>query len=620
MTMPRVSTKADTPTVAIVGLGPKGLYCLEALLNEFCTRPLSGGLHIALFNQSPYFGTSPVYDVEQPDYLLLISTAGELDVWSSSDSKVVVGGTARFISWYEDTFKIDTPLTGYEYLPRAVAGRYLTERFELLVSHLPSGIRLSCFVGQVVDIVPRRPGYVLKFIDVAGEKRDLCAEKVMLATGHSRVSMGAEEYTYMRFVARKTAASYTPYIYPVSAHMGDVPAGARVAMKGLGLTFIDTVLTLTEGRGGSFERTRDGSLFYRKSGHEPQTIVPFSRTGLPTAPIPHDIPSTLRPLTFVTPDSLTKLRSYSPCGKLDFDKDVWPLFQHEMELQYYRVVMGTGKERTKLETCGDDSEAMRHVIDSFLDAHPMQERFNYKQVLDPVGEQHFSTGAEFGSFIERYMQKEIFDARLGLVGSAVKAAITIWYEVRAALRPFIAFGGLTPKSHRKLKEEHFPLLKRVAFGPPIINVEKLWALQKAGLLDFSVARNPRVLTHESSGCFELICESIPGEIRHAEILIDARCPPVDIRRDATPLYRNLLSRRMVREFVNESPGEDTFFSGAIDMTTDFQFVINSQGMANEDIAVIGVPTEGNLVGTFSITRDDYADVWAAEVLRQLRSR
>jgi hypothetical protein len=71
-----------------------------------------------------------------------------------------------------------------------------------------------------------------------------------------------------------------------------------------------------------------------------------------------------------------------------------------------------------------------------------------------------------------------------------------------------------------------------------------------------------VLTHESSGCFELRGEPIPGAVRHAEILIDARCPLVDILRDATPLYRNLLSQRMVREFVNELSGNDSFFTGA----------------------------------------------------------
>ena len=61
-------------------------------------------------------------------------------------------------------------------------------------------------------------------------------------------------------------------------------------MKGIGLTFIDAVLSLTEGRGGTFERMPDGRLSYRASGGEPATILPFSRSGLPMAPKPHDLP------------------------------------------------------------------------------------------------------------------------------------------------------------------------------------------------------------------------------------------------------------------------------------------------------------------------------------------
>ncbi len=102
--------------------------------------------------------------------------------------------------------------------------------------------------------------------------------------------------------------------------------------------------------------------------------------------------------------------------------------------------------------------------------------------------------------------------------------------------------------------------------------------------------------------------------------MDARYPPVDIDRDATPLYVNLRRRGMVRAFENRPPasGQAPFRPGAIDMTRDSRFVIGTAGVPNEDIAVIGVPTEGNLVGNFTVARDRWAGVWAKEVLRQLR--
>jgi FAD-NAD(P)-binding len=611
-----------TPTVAIVGLGPKGLYSLERLVAEFCAHPLDAGLLVAVFNRSSYFGVSPVYDPGQPDYILVNSKIGEIDLWSADDPAIAAGRGPDFRSWYQEEFAPPTPLTGHEYLPRAVVGRYLHHGFRRIVSCLPLGMEVSCIVGEVTDIVPGCAGYILAYVDANGLANELRVDKILLATGHSQVQPGTEERGYQRFAARHLRASYIPFAYPVVASLSEIPAGTRVAMKGIGLTFIDAVLAVTEGRGGSFRKTPDGCLSYWASGHEPQVIIPFSRTGLPMAPKPYDLPGALRPLTFVTPGRLAGIQRRSPERKIDLERDVWPLFELEMEMEYYRVAMGSGPGRGKLEACSGDAEATRQVIHSFLQSHPGQERFDYRSVLDPVGEWQVAGGPGFHSFVGNYMAQEITLARLGLSHSAIKAAISIWREVRAVLSHFIGFGGLTPDSHRRLMEQYHPLLKRVVFGPPIVSIEKLLALQRAGILDFSAARNPRVLTDEPSGCFELRCESVPGATARAEILVDARYPRVDILRDATPLYRNLRSRGIIRTFRNKSSVKrvPVYRPGAIDMTEGMRFVVDERGAPNEDIAVIGIPTEGNLLGNFSVTRDNYAGVWAAMILRQLRCR
>jgi hypothetical protein len=118
--------------------------------------------------------------------------------------------------------------------------------------------------------------------------------------------------------------------------MVQIPAGAKVAMQGIGLTFIDAVLELTEGRGGRFERAADGTLSYKASGKEPKVIIPFSRTGLPMTPKSHDLPAFDRPLTFFTHSAVAALRKQANDGKLDLEEDLWPLFELEMELQRQR--------------------------------------------------------------------------------------------------------------------------------------------------------------------------------------------------------------------------------------------------------------------------------------------
>ena len=610
-------------TVAIVGLGPRGLYCLERLLAEFNARPLRHPLHVNLFNRSAHFGASPIYDPAQPDYILVNISVGEIDLWGVEDPPVVAGRGLDFLSWYQQTFQPQTPLAGDEYLSRAVVGRYLVEGFERIVKHLPEGVTVSCHVGEVSDVRPNGRGYQLEFVPASGRAEEIRVEKVLLATGHSRLVPGIEETRYQTFAARHDGmASFIPFVYPVVETMREIPARARVAMLGVGLTFIDAVLELTEGRGGRFERGADGSLAYAASGAEPRVIFPYSRTGLPMTPKAHDLPACARPLTFFTHRALAELKSRTPGGQLDFERDLWQLFELEMELHYYRVVFGEGDERKELEACGNDAQAMRRVIDAYLRAHPEQKRFDYRPVLDPTGGRRFESGAAFASFVERYMEDEIARARKGHAGCGIKSAIDIWYEVRSVLGEFLQFGGLDPESHRKLIEHYYPRLKRVAFGPPIINIEKLHALQRAGLLDFSVAQSPRVLTDEAAGCFELRCEEIPGAVAQAEVLVDARFPPTDIPRDATPLYRNLQRRGMVRAFENRSTSLDSsaYRPGAIDMTEELRFVVDKEGVGNEDIAVIGIPTEGNLLGNLTVARDNYAGIWAAQVIEQLRCR
>ncbi|HEV7903538.1 MAG TPA: FAD/NAD(P)-binding protein, partial [Pyrinomonadaceae bacterium] len=595
------------------------------LLAEFDAHPLAYPLHIRLFNRSRHFGASPIYDPAQPVYILVNISVGEIDLWAVDDPPVVAGRGDDFLSWYQKTFQPQTPLTGDEYLSRAVVGRYLIEGFERLLEHLPPGVTVSRHVGEVSDVRPdERGGYQVEFVPAASvEAEEIGVDKVLLATGHSRLVPGVEETRYQEFAARHAGrAAFIPFVYPVVETMREIPAGARVAMLGIGLTFIDALLELTEGRGGRFERTKGGALAYTRSGAEPRVVFPYSRTGLPMTPKAHDLPLHARPLTFFTHDALAELRRRTTGGRLDFERDLWPLFELEMELHYYRVVFANGDARQELEACGNDARAMRRVIDAYLRAHPEQQPFDYHSALDPVGARRFESASEFDAFVGRYMEEEIARARAGLAGDGLKSAIDIWYEVRTVLGGFLQFGGLTPESHRKLIEHHYPRLKRVAFGPPIINIEKLLALARAGLLDFSVARSPRVLTDDASGRFELRCDEIPGAHAQVEVLVDARYPPTDIPRDATPLYRNLHRRGMVRAFENRFTSRDdsAYRPGAIDMTEEARFVVGEAGMGNEDIAVIGIPTEGNLVGNLTVARDKYAGVWAAEVVEQLRRR
>jgi uncharacterized NAD(P)/FAD-binding protein YdhS len=521
--------RAATRSVAIIGLGPKGLYCLERLCAQYKAARRAEPLQIHIFDRSPHLGTSPIYDPRLADHILVNISVGEIDVWDAVDPPPAAGRGPGFLEWFADTFKPESPLTGDEYLPRSVVGRYFIDAFRRLRETLPPGITLAAHSSEVIDVECTGGEY-----EVRSREGVVRAEKILLATGHSALGPSAET-------------------------LRAIPPGARAAFLGIGLTFIDAVLELTEGRGGRFVRSPDGSLSYESSRREPGVIYPFSRSGLPMTPKSHDIQAAMRPLTFLTRDALKDAR--------DFERDVMPLIELEMK-----------------QRAGDEA-------------------FDYRRILDPIGDRAFGTGAQYNAFIDSYMEEQIAIARLGQAGSGAKAAIELWYEIRHAIGEILPFGGLSPESHRALIEEYSPRFKRVAFGPPVINIEKLLALLRAGILDFSVARSPRV---HADG---IHCATTHATVRVA-IVVDARCPPTDVARDATPLYQSLVRRGIIAPFQN-----GPYVPGAIAMTEGMQFVIGSDGRANEDIAVVGIPTEGNLIGNLTIARGEFPARWAREVLR-----
>ncbi|HEV8432086.1 MAG TPA: FAD/NAD(P)-binding protein [Thermoanaerobaculia bacterium] len=487
----------SVPTVAIVGLGPKGLHCLERLCAEYAAGPAGEPLVVHVFDREE---CSPIYDTTQPDHIIVNVAVGEIDFWDAVDPPPAAGRGPSFVDWY------GAPLTGNEYLPRAVVGRYLRDCLRRLLDHVPPGMTIVRHGEEVADID-----------DGVLQPAGVRADRILLATGHQRRGTGWKPAPHEVFI---------PFVYPVTEMMRPVPAGSRVAMLGIGLTFIDAVLELTEGRGGRFK----GGTYVR-SGNEPAVIYPYSRTGLPMTPKPDDFPPP-RKLRFVTDEALAELRAR---GQIDFERDVIPLIDQELE------------------------------------------GFDWRSAINPVVDN-----------VTSYMEEAIATAK------REATPISLWYEIRTALNNVLRFGGFTPESHRALIDDYFPRFKRVVFGPPVINAEKILALTKAGVIDFRYSRQPR--------------------IDGVDVLIDARFPKTDIVADPSPLYRNLCRRGIIRPFRNGD-----YAPGAIDMTPGSQHVIGADGAVNETIAVIGIPTEGNFVGNLTIVRDSFAGTWARDVIAAVSS-
>ncbi|MFG0268250.1 MAG: FAD/NAD(P)-binding protein, partial [Rhodopirellula sp. JB055] len=66
--------------LAIVGCGPRGLQCLDALSQQLSTKELSR-MEITVFEPSPFPGAGCIYDPKQPRMLRMNFATQHIDFW-----------------------------------------------------------------------------------------------------------------------------------------------------------------------------------------------------------------------------------------------------------------------------------------------------------------------------------------------------------------------------------------------------------------------------------------------------------------------------------------------------------------------------------------------------------
>lgn len=598
--------------VAIIGGGPKGIYGFERLAAWLKIHPPSEKTEIHIFNRSDSFGAGENYRTDQPSWLLMNNPVGDINMWGEEKPIPVVPKPLSFTEWLSRNPGRHTSPTLYT--SRATVGRYLSDGFSLIASNLPENVEGKYIVGEVVDMYNDSGKYALRLKADGDEKDHRHADRydyVLLATGHPKHRETKQSFIFQSFVDRHKEAEYIPFVYPVEMVFSKVPPNCSIGMKGLGLTFVDAVLALTEGKGGRFEKDKETeALSYIPSGEEPKVIYPFSRGGLPMIPR-RSIPNQDNELSFFTRAALQKFESGE---KLDFKKQIWPLLIQDMIYAYYDIIMKDDGYPVGLSGC-EYFDGVEQLIAQYHKKHSSEIRFNTVRLLDPLQETEFQEDKSYHQHIETLYLDYLQEARKGVLKSPLAAASAVWRKASPLFCEIYSFGGLTPESQRYFDSSIRGKLNRITFGPPLKSAEKLYALMEAGVLNFDAAKNPDLVLDEKSGSF--ILESKPKGTRYpVQYLIDARIPKMSLVDDPGQLFKNLLNRGMITLYENRA-GEEAYQPGAVNVTRQ-GFVIDKNGRVNRDIAVTGTPTEGITFDNDTLSRDrnNFVDSWAEYISKE----
>ncbi|WP_010111680.1 FAD/NAD(P)-binding protein [Burkholderia oklahomensis] len=425
-------------TVAIIGMGPRGMTVLERLVSmgrRFPQLPLT--VHII----DPGAMGCGVHQLRQPDYFLLNTVCGLPTMFPPRDHAADIEGET-FFAWVRrqvhakgmsvnDATDDDRDLRS-SYLPRALFGAYLKACFEQIERQAPSNVELIVHACEAIAL--RR--------DASGE----CVECSNGTQMHVRFAVLTTGHT--RNCSPNDGAVHDPYGFLAHLSERGLDSNDIIGLAGFGLSSFDVLAGLTVGRGGMFYRAADGELQYQTSGWEP-LIYMFSRSGFPYLARPYRDCGTFfyDPLIFET-NRIHSIRGTNSCEGLDFEATLLPLLMIELRAARCRMKLKSAgrpvssdewatlrvSDPTEIERWVDEVE---HGIGAF-------DVFGFLESCNLALE---GGATEYQQRFVELLEEDLRESRLGVERSERKYLAEVLLHLREGLNVAVDFGGLEPRSH-----------------------------------------------------------------------------------------------------------------------------------------------------------------------------
>jgi len=580
------STPGDQPSrnqrtlrVAIIGGGPKGMYCLDSLCRS--SRDLHGNdqVQITIYEPSEYCGAGNVYDLNQPEFLRMNFAAEKISAWKDDVGKSEDTNRKDLSEWLSQEYPDLAQKT--DYVPRRIVGEYLHDCFRKICATAPKSVSIKVLRQVVVEVNPAQ-GQLGR--GEQGGQGGQCAERgwlvrtgesesrfdeIMIATGHGGWRPANNILPLENSI---TELTHVDHVFPVEQQLSHrvVPPGCRIAIGGFSLTFIDAALALTEGREGclEFQKSSD-SWDYRSSGNEPAKIFPFSRSGRPmlSKPVSAKVGAP-EGLADIWSAARRRLVALDIKASMNFENEIWPIILDAAQQALDSQRDWQSQNGMKVEQCSTGSSGS---VETWFKLWQCS-TFNSTAVLATL--------------------QRSFDIAHGRVmvdeGWALGEA---WRQLYRELVCRVSHGGLATDQWPEFWQVAGEM-ERIAFGPPAENVGRLIALIKSGIVDLDYLRCD----------VNTLVEGLA-----IDVLIDATI--------ASPFFIDENS------FVGKllAAGHLVPTVGARGIAVDENGrALGDNGQVVQRMAVVGRLTEGWVLGNDTLSRQlhHHPDRWADSVIHE----
>ncbi|XTZ17284.1 FAD/NAD(P)-binding protein [Micromonospora echinospora] len=517
-------------TVAVVGAGPRAVGLLERLAAN--RRELLGTRPLDVHLVDPYPpGPGRIWRTDQSPLLTLNTAAGNVTLFT--DRSVTCDGPPHPGPTLAEWARV--PATSFP--SRHTQGRYLEWVYRQVVDRLGPDVRVHPHRTRARALHGDRTGRQRLYLD--GRTEPLLADVVVLALGHLDADPDVEQAGLADFADRH-GLTYLPPGNPAEVDLSVLPPGEPVLVRGLGLSFLDLMLLVTEGRGGEFRTDRAGVLRYHRTGREPHLLVGSRRGmphqakfGYPTAGVPPRLPRFL--------DAAAPALGTTP---LRFRQSVWPLLAKEIGWGYYHRLFTDHPDRTAM---GLAEFAERYAALDWYSPERVallrravpdrRDALDVDRLDRPLRGVRFRTLSDLQPYLRHRLGRAVrrrADPRYSADLGALAAVVSAWGQVDT----LASAGRLTAGSVRADVQGWLPgFFGHLAGGPPGYRLDQLRALAGAGAVSFLGAET--WVRTDPAGRVYRAGSASTTEVVTARALVEARLPTPAPDRLTDPLLRSL---------------------------------------------------------------------------------
>ncbi|SHH29806.1 FAD/NAD(P)-binding protein [Streptomyces sp. 3214.6] len=617
------NTAADAEpgvVLIIVGAGPRSIGLLERIGANAPELWNSRPLRIHLVDPHPP-GPGRIWRHEQSPLLRMNSMAE--DVTMFTDVSSVVDGPVRpgpsLAEWaaqfsgsgphFEPYLKPADPevlaelrgMSPADFPTRRAQGAYLDWFFRRTLAALPPHITITWHAATATAVTGPAEG--TQEVWLADHVEPLTADIVVLAQGHLGSTPDAGHRELSEF-ARRHGRFHLPPDFSADADLSRVSPGEHVIMRGFGLAFIDLLVLLTEGRGGSYRALADGSLTYRPSGREPVIHV-GSRRGVPyRSKTNYQLQGPRPPLPrHFGPEAINALLVAD--APLDLRRDVWPLMAKEIGFGYYHELFHGHPGRSALawedfvaayDSLGWYSADMAALVAKAV-PDPL-DRLDFEALDHPLRGRVFPVASSFQEYLRDYIEQDVARGD-DPACSADLGAFMALLSVFGHLPALVAAGRLTARSIADDLDGWWRgFFSFLASGPPGFRLRQLLALSRAGIVDF-IGASMRVETDEATGMFTASSPTVPEHAVRGTALIEAYLPRPSLERSEDALLRGLFGAgALAEELVSDDT--HTHRSGFFIVAPEESWILDpATRLPHPRRIAIGAPTNARVIAAFA---------------------